>query len=69
MLFRSHRPGDLEAKVKASMLLASMHQAMRHHLNRAPGEHGPSLEDTIRIAARIGFAAVEAGAARPVHVG
>jgi AcrR family transcriptional regulator len=64
-----HRPGDLEAKVKASMLLASMHQAMRHHLNRAPGEHGPSLEDTIRIAARIGFAAVEAGAERPAHVG
>jgi AcrR family transcriptional regulator len=64
-----HRPGDLEAKIKASMLLASMHQAMRHFLGRAPGEHGPSLEDTIRISARIGFAAVEAGAAEPARLG
>jgi AcrR family transcriptional regulator len=62
-----HRPDDLEAKVKASMLLASMHQAMRHHLSRAPGERGPSLEDTIRFAARIGLAAVEA--AEPVRIG
>jgi AcrR family transcriptional regulator len=62
-----YRPDDLEAKVRASMLLASMHQAMRHYLGRAPGEHGPSLEDTIRFAARIGLAAVEAG--EPVRIG
>ena len=62
-----HRPDDLAAKVKASMLLASTHQAMRHYLSRAPGEHGPTLEDTIRIAARIGLAAVEAG--EPVGIG
>jgi AcrR family transcriptional regulator len=62
-----HRPGDLEAKVKASMLMASMHQALRHYLSRTPGEHGPTLEDTIRIAARLGFAAVEAG--QPARLG
>jgi AcrR family transcriptional regulator len=56
-----YRPGDLQAKVKASMLLAAMHQALRHYLSRRPDEHGPSLEDTIRIAARLGLAAVEAG--------
>jgi AcrR family transcriptional regulator len=62
-----YRPGDLEAKVKASMLMASTHQALRHYLSRAPGEHGPTLEDTIRIAARLGFAAVEAG--EPARLG
>jgi AcrR family transcriptional regulator len=62
-----YRPDDLRAKVKASMLLASTHQAMRHYLGRAPGEHGPTLEDTIRIAVRLGLAAVEAG--EPVVVG
>jgi AcrR family transcriptional regulator len=51
---------DLRVRVKASMLLASMHQAMRHYVCRAPGEHGLSLEDTIRAAARIGLAAAEA---------
>ena len=60
-------PGDLRARVKASMLMAATHQAMRHYLSRAPGEHGPSLEDTIRIAARLGFAAVEA--AEPAALG
>ena len=62
-----YTPGDLRARVKASMLMAATHQAMRHYLSRAPGEHGPSLEDTIRIAARIGLAAVEAG--EPAAVG
>ena len=51
---------DLRIKVKASMLLASMHQGLRHYVCRAPGEHGLSLEDTIRAAARIGLAAAEA---------
>lgn len=54
-------PGDdLRVRVKASMLLASMHQALRHYVCRAPGEHGLSLEDTIRAAARMGLAAAEA---------
>jgi AcrR family transcriptional regulator len=53
-------PGGLTARVKASMLLGSTHQAMRHYIGRAPGEHGPSLEEMIRYAARLGFAAVEA---------
>jgi AcrR family transcriptional regulator len=52
--------GGLTARVKASMLLASPHQAMRHYIGRAPGEHGPSLEDMIRFAARLGLAAAEA---------
>ena len=60
------RPGDLQAKVKASMLLAAMHQALRHYLSRSPGEHGPTLEDTIRIAARLGLASVEASAGAAV---
>ena len=51
--------GDLEMRVKSSMLLASMHQAMRHYLARLPGEPGLSLEDTIRAAARMGFAAAD----------
>lgn len=51
---------DLRVKVKASMLLAAMHQALRHYVCRAPGGYGPSLEDTIRAAARIGLAAAEA---------
>lgn len=50
---------DLAAKVKASMLLAASHQALRHYIGRMPGEHGLSLPDTIRAAARLGFAAVE----------
>ncbi|MFL6116152.1 MAG: TetR/AcrR family transcriptional regulator [Catenulispora sp.] len=52
--------GDLRVRVKASMLLAAMHQGLRHYVGRAPGEHGLSLEDTIRAAARIGLAAAEA---------
>jgi AcrR family transcriptional regulator len=51
--------GGLTARVKASMLLASPHQAMRHYIGRAPGEHGPALEDMIRYAARLGLAAAE----------
>ena len=46
---------------KASMLLAAMHQGLRHYVCRAPGDHGLSLEDTIRTAARIGLAAADAG--------
>jgi AcrR family transcriptional regulator len=54
-------PGDdLRVRVKASMLLAAMQQGLRHYVCRAPGEHGLSLEDTIRAAARIGLAAAEA---------
>lgn len=52
-------PDDLRAKVKASMLLAATHQALRDYISRAPGAHGPSLQDTMRTAARIGFAAVD----------
>jgi len=52
---------DLRVRVKASMLLAAMHQGLRHYVCRAPGEHGLSLEDTIRASARIGLAAAEAG--------
>ena len=56
------RPADdLRVRVKASMLLAAMHQGLRHYVCRAPGEHGLSLEDTIRTSARIGLAAAEAG--------
>jgi hypothetical protein len=40
-------------------MLASVHQALRHYISRAPGEHGPSVEDTIRAAARIGLSAVD----------
>lgn len=54
---------ELRVKVMASMLLAAMHQAMRDYVGRAPGAHGPSLEDTMRSAARIGLAAVS-GCAR-----
>ena len=58
---RLGRPADdLRVKVKASMLLASMHQGLRHYVCRAPGEYGLSVEDTIRTAARIGLAAAEA---------
>jgi AcrR family transcriptional regulator len=56
-----HPAEDLRVRVKASMLLAAMHQGLRHYVCRAPGEHGLSLEDTIRAAARIGLAAAEAG--------
>jgi AcrR family transcriptional regulator len=52
-------PGALETRVKASMMLSSVHQALRHYISRAPGEHGPSVEDTIRAAARIGLSAVD----------
>lgn len=54
------KPDDLEMRVKAGMLLSSLHQAMRYYTMRAPGEHGLSLEDTVRTAARIGLAAAEA---------
>lgn len=58
---RLGRPADdLRVKVKASMLLAAMHQGLRHYVCRAPGEHGLSVEDTIRTSARIGLAAAEA---------
>ncbi|HTJ69148.1 MAG TPA: helix-turn-helix domain-containing protein [Actinospica sp.] len=54
-------PGDdLRMKVKASMALASTHQALRHYAGRAPGALGPSLEDTLRAGAQIGLAAVDA---------
>jgi len=36
-----------------------VHEALRHYISRAPGEHGLSLEDTIRAAARIGLSAVD----------
>lgn len=55
-------PDELELRVAASMLMASMHQALRFYVNRRPGEHGPSLQDTIRSAARLGLAAAEASA-------
>ena len=51
--------GTLEMRVKASMLLSSVHQALRHYISRAPGEPGPSVEDTLRAAARIGLSAVD----------
>jgi AcrR family transcriptional regulator len=58
---RLGRPADdLRVRVKSSMLLASMHQGLRHYVCRAPGEYGLSVEDTIRTAARIGLAAAEA---------
>lgn len=53
-------PEDLRMRVRSSMLLAAMHQGMRHYLSRLPGEPGLSLQDTIRAAARIGFAAADA---------
>ena len=53
-----YEPTELRVKVKASMLLAATHQAMRDYISRAPGEHGLSLEDTIRVATRIGLAAI-----------
>ena len=52
-------PTELRIKVKASMLLAATHQAMRDYISRVPGEHGLSLEDTIREATRIGLAAID----------
>jgi AcrR family transcriptional regulator len=52
-----HEPTELRVKVKAAMLLSAIHQAMKDYISRAPGEHGLSLEDTIRTATRIGFAA------------
>jgi len=52
-------PTELRVKVKASMLLAATHQAMRDYISRVPGEHGLSLEDTIRAATRIGLAAID----------
>jgi AcrR family transcriptional regulator len=52
-------PDALETRVKAAMLLGSVHQGLRHYVGRAPGEHGMSLEDTIRSAARMGLSAVD----------
>jgi AcrR family transcriptional regulator len=51
---------DLRMKVKASMVLAATHQALRHYASRPPGALGPSLEDTMRAAARMGLAAADA---------
>ena len=52
-----HDPNELQVKVKAAMLLSAMHQAMKDYISRAPGEHGRTLEDTIRTAVRIGLTA------------
>jgi AcrR family transcriptional regulator len=53
-------PGDdLRMKVNASMILGASHQALRHYASRPPGALGPSLEDTLRAAARMGLAAID----------
>lgn len=53
-------PGDdLGMKVKASMVLAATHQALRHYAARPPGALGCSLEDTLRAGARMGLAAAD----------
>jgi AcrR family transcriptional regulator len=56
--FGSERAG-LRVKVQAAMLLAAMHEGMRDYIWRPAGESGPPLEDTLRSAARIAFAAME----------
>ncbi|HEX4790357.1 MAG TPA: TetR/AcrR family transcriptional regulator [Actinospica sp.] len=54
-------PAGLRVKVQAAMLMAAMHEGMRDYIWRPAGESGPSLEDTLRSAARIAFAAIEEG--------
>jgi AcrR family transcriptional regulator len=50
---------ELRVKVQAAMLMAAMHQGMRDYVWRPADQPGPSLEDTLRSAARIAFAAIE----------
>jgi AcrR family transcriptional regulator len=52
-------PAELQVKVQAAMLMAAMHQGMRDYVWRPADEPGPPLEQTLRSAARIAFAAVE----------
>lgn len=52
-------PGELLVKVQAAMLMAAMHEGMRDFIWRPQGVSGPSLEATLRAAARIAFAAME----------
>ena len=52
-------PTDLRMKVQAAMLMAAMHQGMRDYVRRSPRAPGPELEQTLRAAARIAFAAIE----------
>lgn len=52
-------PDELRVKVRAAMLVAALHHGMRDYVWRPAGRGGPSLEDTVRAAARIAFAAIE----------
>lgn len=52
-------PGELRVKVQAAMLMAAMHEGMRDFIWRPEGVPGPSLEESLRTAARIAFAAME----------
>jgi AcrR family transcriptional regulator len=49
----------LRVKVQAAMLVAALHQGMQDYVWRPAGEPGPSLEESLRSAARIAFAAIE----------
>jgi len=54
-----HERAGLQVKVQAAMLVAALHQGMRDYVSRPAGESGPSLEELLRTAARIAFAAIE----------
>lgn len=56
---RGLAPGDLRVRVRAAMVLAGLYEAMRDYAARSAEAVGPSLEETVRSALRIVFAAVE----------